>query len=177
MSILNEELFKKGKEFEEVIMSKLKNVVDSPQTIESVRSKFENENADLTNDELNKLEKRWGDITFMHNEKRWYIECHLAVGEYSTSFCDLKRIMFNGEDKFYAIGYTNRRTNAAMTKFIRAETWNKYLAKSPMIRKSNRNYRSIKIDNIDGLFAAANNESDFVKKFLSNVTKTKDSNI
>jgi len=166
MSILNEEFFKKGKAFEDVVMAKLSSVIDSPETIESVRSKFEKENADLTNEELNKLEKRWGDITFMHNNKRWYVECHLALGAYTTSFCDLKRIMFNGDDKFYALGYQTQ-SGLDRVKLIRAETWNKYLSKSPMIRKSNRNYRSIKINNIDNLRAAANNENEFLEKFLN----------
>lgn len=166
MSILNEDLFQKGKDFEQIVKEKLQSVVDSPQSIESVRDKFASENNDLTNEDLNKLEKRWGDITFLHNNKRWYIECHLAVGKYSTSFCDLKRLMFNGEDKFYAIGYHDHN-DIQQIKLLRAETWNKYLAKSPMIRKSNRNYRSIKISNIEGLRAAANNEKEFLETFLN----------
>ncbi len=150
-----------GKEFEDQVAQSLASLIDSPETIENVRERFKRENPNLTRDELNRLEKRWGDITFTHGGKRYWIECHRALADDFTRFCDLKCRYFVGDDKFYAISHPGG------VSFIRSYTWNSYASKCDRIKHEGRPYRLIRVKNIAGIKLSVNTCEKFVKTYLT----------
>ncbi len=149
-----------GKEFEAQLAKDLANFIDNPGSIESVRARFQKENPDITREELNRMEKRWGDITFLHKGNRYWIECHRALADDFTRFCDMKCRYFEGDDKFYAISHPGG------VSYIRSYTWNAYASKCDRIKYEGRPYRMIRVKNIQGIKLSVNSCEKFVKSYL-----------
>ena len=158
---INEHRLALGKEFEEQVSQALACLIDAPATIESVRDYYLKINPAYDRETLNRLEKRWGDITFTHCGNRYWVECHRALAEDYTRFCDLKRQYFVGDDKFYAISHPGG------VMYIRSHVWNSYVSKCDRIKQEGRPYRAVKVKNISGIRSSVDSCAKFVKRYLT----------
>ena len=103
-------------------------------------------NPELTDRELAIIEKREGDITYVVNGQRHYIECCFAMGKKLSRLCEMKRISFVGDNKWYCYGFATSDDIV----FIPSTTWKSYTSK---IKKADRSCRMIPISSIFNLKA------------------------
>ena len=92
-----------GKEFQDKVFYELVNKYPDTK-FEMTWDFYKKANPTLSDFELSCIEKEQGDITFVHNNERHYIECCLAMGKDHTWMCDLKREKFLGNNKWYCCG-------------------------------------------------------------------------
>jgi len=159
--LIDENRLSLGKEFEIQVANELAGLIDAPETIISVRDHFLKINPEYDRETLNRLEKRWGDITFTHCGNRYWVECHRALADDYTRFCDLKRQYFVGDDKFYALSHPGG------VSYIRSNVWNSYVSKCDRIKHEGRPYRSVRIKNIMGIKMSVDSCEKFVKRYLT----------
>lgn len=116
--------------------------------------------------ELSILEKTWGDITFEVNGKRYYVECCFAMGDFTTSMCEIKRNRFLGDNKWYCYG---KRTNPEARVFIPSKVWHDYMGRLELNNKNGWQYRTVQTKYIgDNLRAATIGQRNFEKIFQEN---------
>ena len=82
-----------GLDFQNSVFEQLKEEFPDNDTFEETWTYFKNKNPDLTVYELACLEKEWGDITFVHEGQRFWVECCYAMGEKNSWFCEMKRCL------------------------------------------------------------------------------------
>jgi hypothetical protein len=80
-------------------------------------------------------EKEFGDITFLQEDgfgmrRRYWVECCFILGEKSTRFCEMKRLKFEGSNKWYAFGKLHDPKMA--TCFVPSKAWNAYVSHTPL---------------------------------------------
>ncbi len=101
---------------------------------------------DLTDKDLAILEKQNGDITYMLEGHRHYIECCFAMGTEVSRLCEMKRQKFVGKNKWYCYGFAGSNDMVFMPSII----WKKYTSK---IKKADRSCRMVPLKSIRGLKA------------------------
>lgn len=107
---------------------------------------YKNQNPSLTNKELAILEKRDGDITYVFEGQRHYVECCFAMGEKLSRLCEMKRLNFIGKNKWYCYGFANSEDIV----FMPSTVWKKYTSK---IDKADKSCRMVPLANIKNLKA------------------------
>ena len=101
---------------------------------------FKKQNPSLSVYELACLEKEWGDITFVLNGQRMWIECCYAMGKKNTWFCEMKRIKFRGINKWYCWGKIEEPNNFL---FVTSKTWNSYAKKCNLVKQGKKSFRVV----------------------------------
>lgn len=136
---------KAGLEFQDNFMSKL---VEKFPNVEfaMVWDFFKDQDETLTNRDLAKIEKRHGDITYVFNGQRHFIECCLVLGKKNSRLCEMKRLKFAGENKWYCYGFRGSEDIVLMP----SKVWNLYTSHIP---KKDRSCRMVPISSIKNLKA------------------------
>lgn len=107
---------------------------------------FKRQKPELTNKELAIIEKKEGDITYLYNGSRHFIECCYAMGDKISRLCEMKRRQFVGENKWYCYGFAN--SNDVI--FIPSKVWKKYTSK---IKPADKTCRIVPLSSIRGVKA------------------------
>ena len=150
-----------GLDFQNSVFEQLKEEFPDNNTFEETWNYFKKQNPDLTVYELACLEKEWGDITFVHEGQRFWVECCYAMGEKNSWFCEMKRLKFRGTNKFYCWG---KRIEPGKTWFIQAATWNNYVTKCEKIRQGKKSFRVVPVHLIgDNIRKAKRGVDEFAK--------------
>jgi len=136
----NSDRAKKGLAFQTEVFEELKLRYPGNDTFEETWDYFKKQNPELTIYELACLEKEWGDITFVHDEQRFWIECCFAMGKKSSWFCEMKRMKFKGVNKFYCWGKINE---PGKMWFIPSRQWNSYVKKCDKVRQGRKTFRIV----------------------------------
>ena len=102
---------------------------------------FKNQDPLLTNRELAIIEKVEGDITYIFNNQRHYIECCFAMGKKLSRLCEMKRKSFLGPNKWYCYGFAFSKD----TVFIPSSAWNKH---TQLIPKADKSCRMVPLETI-----------------------------
>ena len=129
-----------GMEFQEKILKELQQFPELLE-VESTRVFFRKEDPEVTEYQLNVLEKHFGDITFLVDEERYWVECCLSMSSYAGLMCENKRKNFHGQNRWYCWG---KLDNPAERVFIPAYVWRAYAGKCPMINRNNWLFRKVK---------------------------------
>jgi len=119
-----------GEDFQYIVMDEIQSALPNI-TIESAREWIKETYDPKTVRDLNRLEKRHGDITFKIGDNRIFIECFLSMGR-SSRFDELKRLSFSGSHRFYCLGVRNRDGELDHLCYVPSNMWSKYLDKCPM---------------------------------------------
>jgi hypothetical protein len=152
---------KKGLAFQTQVFEELKKRYPGNDTFEETWDYFKKQNPDLTIYELACLEKEWGDITFVYDGQRFWVECCFAMGKKSSWFCEMKRIKFRGINKFYCWGKINE---PGKTWFIPSDKWNAYVSKCDKVKQGKKTFRVIPMHLIgDNIRVAKRGVDEFVK--------------
>ena len=152
---------KKGLAFQTEVFEQLKLRYPGNDTFEETWDYFKKLNPDLTVYELACLEKEWGDITFVHEGQRFWVECCFAMGKETSWFCEMKRIKFRGVNKFYCWGKIDE---PGKMWFIPSKQWNTYVAKCDKVRQGKKSFRVVPKHLIgDNIRAAKRGVDEFVK--------------
>ena len=122
---------------------------------------FKSQNPELTDKELAILEKSNGDITYVFNGQRHYIECCFAMGSNVSRLCEMKRKNFIGKNKWYCYGFANIESIV----FIPSSVWQKYTS---FIEPADRSCRMVPIKSILNL----RNSSTGIENYMSSVHET-----
>ena len=150
-----------GLAFQNSIFEQLREEFPDNDTIEETWTYFKRQNPELTIYELACLEKEWGDITFVHEGQRFWVECCFAMGEKNSWFCEMKRIKFRGINKWYCWG---KRVEPGRSWFIQSSSWNAYVSHCDRIRKGKKQFRVVPVHLIgDNLRKAKRGVDEFVK--------------
>ena len=150
-----------GLDFQNSVFEQLKEEFPDNDTFEETWTYFKNKNPDLTVYELACLEKEWGDITFVHEGQRFWVECCYAMGEKNSWFCEMKRLKFRGTNKFYCWG---KRTEPGRTWFIQSKAWNDYVKKCDRVRQGKKSFRIVPVHLIgDNLYKAKRGVDEFAR--------------
>lgn len=107
---------------------------------------FKSKNPDYTDKQLAILEKENGDITYVFNGNRHFIECCFAMGTEVSRLCEMKRQKFVGENKWYCYGFAGTKEIILIPSFV----WRKY---TETIKPSDRSCRMVPIKAIKGIRA------------------------
>ena len=131
---------KRGLAFQNEVFTSLKKAFPNNDTFEETWGYFLKDNPSLSEYELACLEKEWGDITFVHEGQRFWVECCLAMGKESSWFCEMKRIKFRGVNKFYCWGKIDE---PGKMWFIPSKQWNSYVKKCDKVRQGKKSFRVV----------------------------------
>ena len=131
---------KKGLAFQTEVFEELKSKYPDNDTFEETWEYFKRQNPELTIYELACLEKEWGDITFVHEGQRFWVECCFAMGKETSWFCEMKRIKFRGVNKFYCWGKIDE---PGKKWFIPSKQWNDYVKKCERVRQGKKSFRVV----------------------------------
>jgi len=126
---------------------------------------FKKQDPSLTNKELAILEKQYGDITYVFNGNRHYVECCFAMGKKVSRLCEMKRRKFIGKNKWYCYGFANSEDIVFMPSIV----WKKYTAK---IDKADKTCRMVPLTSIKGLKAGRNGIRNYWKSVHLNSIKS-----
>lgn len=152
---------KAGLSFQTEVFEQLKSRFPQNNTFEETWDYFKNQNPNLSIYELACLEKEWGDITFVHEGQRFYVECCFAMGKKNSWFCEMKRIKFRGVNKFYCWGKKNEPNKMW---FIPSDKWNSYVSKCEKVRQGKKTFRIVPLHLIgDNIRVAKRGVDEFVK--------------
>ena len=152
---------KEGLAFQTKVFEQLALRYPGNDTFEETWEYFKRQNPNLTIYELACLEKEWGDITFVHEGQRFWIECCFAMGKETSWFCEMKRIKFRGINKFYCWGKIDE---PGKMWFIPSRQWNNYVAKCDKVRQGKKSFRVVPKHLIgDNIHAAKRGVDAFVK--------------
>ena len=150
-----------GLDFQNSVFEQLKEEFPDNDTFEETWTYFKNKNPELTVYELACLEKEWGDITFVHEGQRFWVECCYAMGEKNSWFCEMKRLKFRGTNKFYCWG---KRIEPGKTWFIQSKAWNDYVKKCDRVRQGKKSFRIVPVHLIgDNLYKAKRGVDEFAR--------------
>ena len=150
-----------GLGFQNSVFEQLKEEFPDNDTIEETWEYFRRQNPELTVYELACLEKEWGDITFVHEGQRFWVECCYAMGEKNSWFCEMKRLKFRGINKWYCWG---KRIEPGRTWFIQSSSWNNYVKQCDKIRQGKKIFRVVPVHLIgDNLRKAKRGVDEFAK--------------
>ena len=150
-----------GLDFQNSVFEQLKEEFPDNNTFEETWAYFKNKNPDLTVYELACLEKEWGDITFVHEGQRFWVECCYAMGEKNSWFCEMKRLKFRGTNKFYCWG---KRIEPGKTWFIQSSSWNNYVKQCDKVRQGKKTFRVVPVHLIgDNLRKAKRGVDEFAR--------------
>ena len=154
-----------GKQFQDKVLFELKNYFSD---IEDFRDRKRNQGIErgtpYTESELSILEKSFGDLTFTIDGQRHYIECCWAMGETFTRMCELKRVGFIGNNKWYCFG---KRVSPDDRIYIPSRVWHAYLDKLELKKGHGWCYREIPLKYIgENLRAAILGNEEFKNKIL-----------
>ena len=130
----------KGLAFQNEVFEDLRNKYPGNNTLEETWEYFKRQDPELSNYELACLEKEWGDITFVHDGQRFWIECCFAMGKDSSWFCEMKRLKFHGKNKFYCWGKIDE---PGMKWTIPSDKWNSYVSKCRKVRQGKKTFRVV----------------------------------
>ena len=136
----NTERAKQGLAFQNEVIEKLRLKYPGNDTLEETWEYFKRQNPELTVYELACLEKEWGDITFVHEGQRFWVECCFAMGKETSWFCEMKRIKFRGINKFYCWGKIDE---PGKMWFIPSKHWNAYVKKCDKVRQGKKSFRVV----------------------------------
>lgn len=153
-----------GLGFQDSVFQQLKEEFPDNNTLEETWSYFKKQNPDLTEYELACLEKEWGDITFVLDDQRFWVECCFAMGEKNSWFCEMKRLKFRGTNKFYCWG---KRIEPGKTWFIQSATWNNYVTQCDKVRKGKKSFRVVPVHLIGDNIRKARRGVDEFAKWIS----------
>jgi len=131
---------KKGIAFQKSVYEQLQEEFPGNDTFEECWDYFKAKDPTLSIYELACLEKEWGDITFVHEGQRFWVECCFAMGKKTSWFCEMKRIKFRGVNKWYCWGKIDQ---PGKTWFIQSKPWNDYVEKCEKVRKGKKSFRII----------------------------------
>ena len=115
---------------------------------------FKSKDNSLNNKQLAILEKEFGDITYVMNGERHYIECCFVMGKKLSRLCEMKRIKFHGENKWYCYGFAECND----VVLIPSLAWKKYTSK---IKKRDRSCRMVPISSILGIKAGSHSIENY----------------
>lgn len=136
----NSERSKLGLSFQSEVFTSLKKAFPDNDTFEETWGYFLKDNPNLSEYELACLEKEWGDITFVHEDQRFWVECCLSMGKENSWFCEMKRIKFRGQNKFYCWGKIDE---PGKMWFIPSVSWSSYVSKCPLRKRGKNSFRVI----------------------------------
>lgn len=136
----NSDRAKKGLAFQSEVFDELKKRYPGNDTFEETWDYFKKQDPELTVYELACLEKEWGDITFIHEGQRFWVECCFAMGKQESWFCEMKRIKFQGVNKFYCWGKIDE---PGKMWFIPSRQWNQYVKKCTKVRLGKKSFRIV----------------------------------
>jgi len=127
-----------GLKFQKEVLDKLSHM-PNVKHVEDVRSWLKRLNENYTEYELNIGERFNGDITFVAGDKRYFVECCLAMGEVSR-MSEHKRRMFKGKNKWYCWG---RLDKPATICFVPSLMWAKYCKKLGLVAREGTVFRLV----------------------------------
>ena len=157
----NSDRAKQGLAFQATAFEQLQSRFPNNKTFEECWDYFKAKDPTLGIYDLACLEKEWGDITFVHEGQRFWVECCFAMGKKSSWFCEMKRIKFNGVNKFYCWGKINE---PGKMWFIPSKQWNSYVKKCDKVRRGKKSFRVIPMHLIgDNIRVAKRGVDEFVK--------------
>jgi|TARA_R110000823_G_scaffold148191_1_gene278855 uncharacterized protein with HEPN domain len=145
-----------GMAFQSKVFQKLQNSYPGIE-FEMVWDFFKEKDPTLSNKELAIIEKKEGDITYIYNEQRYYIECCFAMGTKISRLCEMKRKNFIGKNKWYCYGFAG---NDNMI-FIHSFVWNEYTSK---IDQDDKSCRIVPLKYIFGLRNKITGIQDYMEK-------------
>ena len=155
---------KEGIAFQKSVFVELQEQFPGNDTFEECWDYFKTKNPELGIYELACLEKEWGDITFVHEGQRFWVECCYAMGKKSSWFCEMKRLKFKGTNKWYCWG---KKSEPGKTWFIQSSSWNNYVECCDRVRKGKKSFRVVPVHLIgDNLYKAKRGPDGF-SKFIS----------
>lgn len=153
---------KQGEDFQDKIFEQIKsnNKVECCEAIrEWIKKTFCLEDNDS---EINKYEKEHGDITFVYNNKRYFVECVSCAGN-NMMICELKRQSFYGKNKYYCLGFVDYETkNIKFVKFVPSMLLSKYLSKCKLDDLKGWKHRSVSCYNVTGIRNSYNDVNEFI---------------
>ena len=138
----NSERAKKGLAFQSKVFEELKSRFPENKTFEETWNYFKKQNPNLSIYELACLEKEYGDITFVLNGQRYWIECCYSMGTKSTWFCEMKRLKFKGQNKWYCWGKINE---PGKVWYIHSRVWNRYVENCQIKRQGKKKFRVVPV--------------------------------
>tara|TARA_B100001250_G_C19764120_1_gene773889 strand:+ start:622 stop:1137 length:516 start_codon:yes stop_codon:yes gene_type:complete len=155
-----------GKSFQDSVLNELANS-GIFTNVEDFREKKRHEGIEsgkpYTELELSIFEKTWGDITFEVNGERHYVECCFAMGDFTTSMCEIKRNRFLGDNKWYCYG---KRTDPSARVFIPSRVWHDYMGRLELSNKNGWGHRTVQIKYIgENIRAAMIGQKNFENMF------------
>ena len=118
---------------------------------------FKDGDSSLTDKDLAILEKENGDITYVVDGQRYFIECCFVMGDKVSRLCEMKRSRFVGENKWYCYGFANSEEVVFMPSLV----WKKYTSK---IKKADKSCRMVPLDSIRGLRAGFSGVENYWNK-------------
>jgi len=118
---------------------------------------FKNNDPSLTNKQLAILEKRDGDITYVFDGERHFVECCFAMGNKISRLCEMKRTQFVGKNKWYCYGFANSDDMVFMPSIV----WKKYTSK---IKPADKTCRIVPLSSIRGLKAGCKGIKNYWSK-------------
>ena len=127
-----------GLDFQKRVMEKLLNT-RGVKNVEDVREWLKKTNKNYTEYDLNIGERFHGDITFILEGERYFVECCLAMGE-KSKMSESKRRMFKGRNKWYCWG---RSDDLEFLCFVPSLMWSKYSKKLGMIAREGTVFRLV----------------------------------
>jgi hypothetical protein len=155
---------KEGIAFQKSVFVELQEQFPGNDTFEECWDYFKAKNPELGIYELACLEKEWGDITFVHEGQRFWVECCYAMGKKSSWFCEMKRLKFKGINKWYCWG---KKSEPGKTWFIQSSSWNSYVECCDRVRKGKKSFRVVPVHLIgDNLYKAKRGPDGF-SEFIS----------
>ena len=108
--------------------------------LEEVWDYFKRQNPNLSIYELACLEKSHGDITFVLDGQRFWVECCYIIAKQNAWFCEMKRLKFRGQNKWYCWGKIDE---PGKSWFILSRQWNKYVKHCRIARDGRKQFRVV----------------------------------
>jgi len=154
---------KKGIAFQKSVYEQLQEEFPGNDTFEETWEHFKKQDPTFSIYELACLEKKYGDITFVHEGQRFWVECCFAMGKKVSWFCEMKRIKFRGINKWYCWGKIDEQ---GKTWYVQSRSWNDYVEKCEKVRKGKKSFRIVPKHLIgDNLYSAKRGANAF-RKFI-----------
>ena len=142
-----------GIEFQNDFMARLSDEFPGVE-FEMVWDHFKSRDESLTNRELAKLEKEHGDITYVVDGERHFIECCFVLGKKQSRLCEMKRRKFVGENKWYCYGFRDSTDIVLMPSVV----WKSYTSQIP---KKDRSCRMVPIQSIKNFRAGTGSINEY----------------
>jgi hypothetical protein len=153
-----------GLAFQTSVFEELQKEFPNNETFEETWDYFKKQDPSLSIYELACLEKEWGDITFVHEGQRFWVECCFAMGEKNSWFCEMKRKKFRGVNKFYCWG---KRIDPGKTWYIPSRPWNDYVEQCKTAKKGKKTFRIVPVHLIGDNIRVAKRGADAFAKYIN----------